>query len=191
VASEAFAGVTASDTNTGAVTVRLAEPPIACEVAWIVVLPTATAVAKPALVIVATAVFVDVQVTELVRFRVPPSLKSPMAVNCCFTPFAIEILAGVTVMETSTAVTVRVVEPLIEPEAAWTVVMPVAVPVARPPVLIVATAVFVELQVTVLVRFCLLLSLYVPVAVNCCVMPATIEGFAGVTASDTNVAGKV
>jgi hypothetical protein len=38
------------------------------EVAWIVVLPVFTPVARPALVIVAADVFDDVQVTELVRF---------------------------------------------------------------------------------------------------------------------------
>jgi hypothetical protein len=45
------------------------------------------------------------------------------------------------------------------PEAAEIVVLPVATPVASPPLVIVATAVFVELQVTELVRFCVLLSL--------------------------------
>jgi hypothetical protein len=40
---------------------------------------------------------------------------------------------------------------------------------------IVATAVFVELHVTKLVRFCVLESLYVPVAVNCCVAPLEME----------------
>ena len=39
-----------------------------------VVLPAATPVAKPPLVIVASAVFVDVHVTELVRFWVLESL---------------------------------------------------------------------------------------------------------------------
>jgi hypothetical protein len=38
------------------------------------VLPAATPVAKPVLVIVATDVLVELQLTELVRFRVPPSL---------------------------------------------------------------------------------------------------------------------
>ena len=32
-------------------------------------------------------------------------------------------------------------------------------------------------------------SEYVPVAVNCCVVPFGIDGFAGVTAIDTRVAG--
>ena len=43
---------------------------------------------------------------------------------------------------------------------------PTALPVARPPVLMLATAVFDELQVTELVRFCVLPSVNVPVAVN-------------------------
>jgi len=118
VASELLAGVTAIETNTGAVTVRLVEPPIPPEVAWIVVLPAATPVAKPALVIVATAVFDEVQVTELVRFAVLPSLKTPVAVNCCVKPLARDPFAGATAIDTNISVTVRLVEPLIEPEVA-------------------------------------------------------------------------
>jgi hypothetical protein len=118
VASDVVAGVTAIDTNTGAVTVRLVEPPIAPEIAWIVVLPAATPVAKPPLAIVATAVFVELHVTKLVRFAVLASLKTPVAVNCCVTPLAMEAFAGVTAIDTNTRVTVRLVEPLIEPEAA-------------------------------------------------------------------------
>ena len=119
MATEELAGVTAIDTNAGAVTVRSVEPLIPPEVAWIVALPAATAVASPVvLLIVAAAAFVEVQATTLVMFRVPPPLKSPVAVNCCVTPVAIEGLAGVTVIETSTDVTVRLVEPLIDPKAA-------------------------------------------------------------------------
>jgi len=62
-----LAGVTAIDTNTD-VTVRFVVPLIAPEVAWIVVLPAATPVARPALVIVAAEVFDEVHVAELVRF---------------------------------------------------------------------------------------------------------------------------
>ena len=54
---------------------------------------------------------------------------------------------------------VRVVEPLIEPEVARIVVLPGATPVASPAPVIVAAAVFVELQVTEPVRFWVLLSL--------------------------------
>src|SRR5208283_5006973 len=44
-----------------------------------------------------------------------------------------------------------------------------------------------EVQVADEVRFCLLPSLKVPVAVNCCWVPAAIDGLAGVTATDTRV----
>ena len=54
--------------------------------------------------------------------------------------------------------------------------------------MIVATVVVADAQVTDAVRFCVLLSLYVPVAVNCCVAPLLIDGFAGVTAIDCSVA---
>jgi hypothetical protein len=68
------------------------------------------------------------------------------------------------------------------------VVDPRATAVASPAVLIVATLAAEELHVAVLVRFCVLASVYVPVAVNCCVLPLAIEGVAGVTAIDTSVA---
>ena len=48
---------------------------------------------------------------------------------------------------------------MIEPETAWIVVLPVATPVASPPLVIVATDVLVEVHVTEPVRFCVLLSL--------------------------------
>ena len=60
-------------------------------------------------------------------------------------------------------------------------------PVASPAELMVATDVFEDAQVTWLVMFCVLLSEYVPVAVNCCVAPVGMVGFAGVTAIDVSV----
>jgi hypothetical protein len=61
---------------------------------------------------------------------------------------------GVTTMETRAAVvTVRVVDPLTVPELAATVVVPTPIPVARPPLEIVATPCDEELQFTALVRF--------------------------------------
>jgi hypothetical protein len=53
--------------------------------------------------------------------------------------------------------------------------------------LIVATDVVAEAHVTEFVMFCVELSLNVPVAVNCWVLPFAIDGFAGVTAIDTSV----
>jgi hypothetical protein len=49
--------------------------------------------------------------------------------------------------------------------------------------------IWLELHVAVVVRFCVLLSEYVPVAVNCSVLVVPIVGFAGVTAIETSVAG--
>jgi hypothetical protein len=52
----------------------------------------------------------------------------------------------------------------------------------------VAVEVVPDDHVTEVVKFCVLLSVYVPVAVNCCVRPLVIVGFAGVTAIDCRVA---
>jgi hypothetical protein len=49
----------------------------------------------------------------------------------------------------------------------------------------------VEPHVTEFVRFCVLWSEYVPVAVNCSVEPITIVGFMGVTPMDTSVGDTV
>jgi len=187
--TDGFVGVTAIDTSTAGVTVSVVEPLTLPEVAWIVVLPADTLVAIPAAEIVATPVLLELQVTDPVMFNVLLSLYVPVAVNCCVPPFAIEGFAGVTAIDTSTAVTVNGVDPLILPSVAWIVVLPVNTPLARPVALIVATDVLLDPQVTELVRFCVLLSLYVPVAVNCCVEPFAKVEFAGVTAIDTNVAG--
>ena len=83
-----------------------------------------------------------------------------MAVNCCVAPLLMDVFAGVTAMDSSTGgVTVRPVEPLIEPEVAMIVVLPVPAPAASPALVIVATEVLLELQVTEPVRFCVLLLL--------------------------------
>src|SRR5437773_1574570 len=92
-------------------------------------------------------------------------------------------------VERKPAVTASVVEPLMAPDAASMVVDPSPTAFARPLLLIAATPVAEEIQVTELVRFCVLPSVYVPVAVNCCGNPAAIDGFAGVTAIDTSAGG--
>ncbi len=72
-----LAGVTAMDTSVAGVTVMVVEPVVPPEVAVIVVEPAATEVASPfepaALLIVATAVADELQVTAVVRFCVVPS----------------------------------------------------------------------------------------------------------------------
>ena len=61
------------------------------------------------------------------------------------------------------------------------VVVPPAIAVARPPAVIVAVAGVSELHVTVVVMSCVVPSLNVPLAANCCCAPMMIDGFAGVT----------
>lgn len=62
------AGVTAIDTSSGGSMVRVVLPETEPDVAEITLVPTATAVARPVLLIVAFPVVADAQVTELERF---------------------------------------------------------------------------------------------------------------------------
>jgi hypothetical protein len=185
-----FAGVTAMETSAAGVTVSAVLPVMLPEVAEIVVVPAATAVARPLAAMVAVAVLDDAQVAVEVRFCVEPSVYVPVAVNCCVSPFAMLGFAGVTAMETSAAAfTVSVVLPVMLPEVAEIVVVPAATAVARPPAAIVAVVVLDDAQVAVAVRFCVEPSVYVPVAANCCVSPLETLGLAGVTAIETSAAG--
>jgi hypothetical protein len=69
-----FAGVTAMDVSVAGVTVKSVEPLIGPEIALIVLVPVATAVASPLAEMVAVAVVPDAHVTEPVRFCVLLSL---------------------------------------------------------------------------------------------------------------------
>jgi len=98
-----------------------------------------SAVARPELSIVATAMFDDAQVTELVKFTVVPSWRVPIAVNCCVAPEEIDPLVGVMEMDVRFAVTtLTVVEPLIPSRVALIVADPDATPVTNPVALTVA-----------------------------------------------------
>jgi len=188
LAIEGFAGVTAIDCNVAAVTVSKVEPLMDDDFAVIVEVPTPAALARPAALIVAVVVVPELHVTVLVRFCVVPSLNVPVAVNCCVAPLAIDGFAGVTAIDCSVAaVTVSKVEPLIDDDVAVMVEVPTPAPVARPDALMVAVTVVPDDHVTLDVRFCVEPSLNVPVAVNCCVAPLAIDGFAGVTAIDFKV----
>jgi hypothetical protein len=178
------------------VTVRVEVPETPLHEAVITVEPALTAVASPfepaALLTVATPVLEELQVAEAVRSCVVPFENVPTALNCSVVPLAMEGLLGVTAMEDSVAaVTVSVVDPEIPPDAAVTVVEPVATGVARPceppALLMLAMVVDDEPHVTVVVRFCVEPSEYVPVAVNCLVVPSAILGLAGVIAMETSV----
>jgi hypothetical protein len=175
-------------------TVTATEPVTLPDAAEIVSVPAATPLTWPVAFTVARLVFDDVQVAEAVRSCVPPPVSVPMAVNCTGTPRTTSAFEGVTAIETTLddpAPTVRTVEELMDFEAAAILLFPCPTPVAIPELLTVATAVFEDVQLTELVRSCLLPLLNVPCAVNCWLCPATIEGFDGVIASDDKLGGFV
>jgi hypothetical protein len=83
-------------------------------------------------------------------------------------PLVVDGFEGVTAMDWSVAaITVSVAKPFIVPDVALMVEVPTPAPVARPAAVMVATVVVPELHAAVLVRFWVVPSLKVPVAVNC------------------------
>lgn len=166
-------GVTSRDTSVDGVTVRVVDPAMLPDVAVIVVDPAATAAANP-LLMVATPVLDELQVTEAVKSCVVLSENVPVAVNCCVVPLATEGLVGVTAMDTSVAgVTVIVVDPDVLPDEAVIVAWPADLPVTYPALLVIcapdkivalvglstiATAVSDEAQLTDAVMSCVVLS---------------------------------
>jgi hypothetical protein len=190
-AIDGLAGVTAIDTSVAAVTVNVSAGLVTpLNAAVICDVPTATPLARPAELIVATAVAADTHVACVVRFCVLVSEYVPVAVNCSLVPLAIDGPTGVTAIDTSVAAaTVNVSGGLVRPPNAAVICdVPTPMPVAKPAELIVATPVVPDTHVACVVKFCVLLSVYVPVAVNCSVVPFAIDGLAGVTAIDTSVA---
>ena len=98
-------------------------------------------------------------------------------------------LAGRIDIETSLAAeTVSPVEPVIEPASAEILVVPLAILVTKPALLMVAMEGFRELHETDAVRSCVLLSLKLPVATNCLVAPTGMLEFAGVITIETRLA---
>lgn len=181
------AGAKAMEARVAEFTVRAPLPEILPWVAVMVAGPTATAVARPLPLIVATDVFDELQVTCTVISSVVPSEYVPMAVNCWLTPTGRLGATGVTAREDKVAaVTVRVVLPEMPPWVAVMVAAPTVTAVARPLLLIVATEVLDEVQMTCVVISRLVPSEYVPVAVNCWLTPKGVFGLAGVKAMDNS-----
>jgi hypothetical protein len=123
-----------------------------------------------------------------------PSVKVPVAVNCCVVARPIETFAGLTAIDTRFgAFTVSDDDPEICPTLAEIEVVPCPALVARPALpgvlLTTATAANDELHSTVAVTSCTLLSLYEPVAKNCCVVPSAIAADCGVIAMESKTAG--
>ena len=93
-----LAGVTAIETRLALVTVSEVEPLTEPDAAVMVAVPGPVLVARPAALIDDTLTFEEDQITEG-SCCVLPSSKSPVAVNCCVVPIAMEEFAGVIEIE--------------------------------------------------------------------------------------------
>jgi len=160
-------GRMAMPTSLTVVTVRFVLPVTESRTALMVVLPAATLLTSPWLLMAAAAGFDEPHNTEAVTSCELPSLKLAVAVNCLVVPTGILELAGVTVMAVTLApVTVSAAVPVTEPEVAVIVAVPVPTAVAKPEELMVATEEEDEDHVTE-VNSCVLPSLKLPTALNC------------------------
>jgi hypothetical protein len=114
-------------------------------------IPPATDVAKPPLVIVATAILDELQMTWVLISKLVPSENDPVAVNCWVIPagvLGILALAGLRDMEVRVAkVAIMVVVPEMSPEVAVIVAVPGPIPVTTPVFSTVAMESLDELQV--------------------------------------------
>jgi len=156
--TDALSGVIKIEVNVAAVTVRPVDPAIAPRLALMVAVPVTTVVAMPVLLIEATEVLEEVHVTRPVRSCALPSLKVPVATNCCVVSTVTDGTAGVTAIEVRIGLIVKFFDPVTPPVVAEIVVVPLAIPVARPETI---EATFGELDdhVARLVRSLLLPSL--------------------------------
>ena len=192
-AIDGLCGVIAIEASTAGVTTSVACALTEPELTAMLVVPVPSVDANPAVaavsLMVATPAAVEVQYPLCVRSCVVPSVNVPVAVNCCVVPSATLADCGLMAIETRVAaVTVRRVDALIVPDVAVRVAVPIPSLWTNPVVLIVAVPTVSLVQVTLLLRSCALPSVNVPVAVNCCVVPSAIDGFAGVTARETSAA---
>lgn len=177
------------DESVALLTVTVVVPLIPEAVAVMVTLPSFLPLTTPVERMEAICGLDDFHVKPLRLLVVLPSLKVPMAVNLSNVCCCILGLAGLMAMLTrSTAATVRPVEPLMEPEVAVMVTLPAATLETSPWLLMVARVGSEELHSTETVMSWVLLSLNVPVAVNCFVVPMAMLELLGVTAIETRVA---
>lgn len=195
-AIEGFAGLIAIETGTADVTVKLALALTEAMLAVMLTDPAATPLATPwlpVLLLIVAMVKSDVlHCTVEVTSCVLPSLKVPLAVNACVVPAGMEPDCGAMEMLTGiAAVTVSVAGTVIPENDAVIPTVPVPEPVlvATPELLIVAISVLADTHVADFVRSCVLLSLYVPVAVKAWDCPKAIVGFAGLIVIETNCTG--
>ncbi len=161
------------------------------EVALTEVVPTPTAVSRPAALMVTMLVLPVVHVTCVVTLPWVSSEKVAVAVYCWVCPVTRVWLVGETAMELMTRVlTVSWVVAVSAPDLAVMVVVPRATPVARPALLMVATPVLEELQAAVLVTSLVVPSASVAFAVYCSVLLGVMAALTGVRVSATTVPGE-
>jgi hypothetical protein len=198
--SDGATGVTAIAVSCAAVTVNVAVPETdEASVALIDVEPTPVEVARPLEPAVfdtwATAGSEASQAAVPVRSRLVESVYVPIAVNCCFAPSAMDGAGGVIASEVRrAAVTVKAV--LAESPDPGTVAEMVVVPSpaveasprAVPVVDTEATLKTDDDQFTPAVMSCVVASVYVPIAVNCWLVPSGTDAWSGVTAIETSCA---
>jgi hypothetical protein len=172
----AVAGVTAIDATVSVVSV--ADPDCPPKSAVMVVGPaTLPDVASPVLSMFATPVTDEFHVANFVKSWAVPPVSVPIAANCnVVAPVAMVWPSGLTAMD-ATSSQLSVVEPETPARVAEIVVEPRADDVASPLLSMVATPVFEELHETELVMSACKLLEYVPVAENCCAVPAAMLGF--------------
>lgn len=197
----AVAGVISIEASTACVTVSVDDPEKPPEKAVIVVKPTLTGVASPlepdVLLMVATPVAEEFQVTDEDISCVVRSVNEAMAMNCWVVPRPMLGFAGVTVIEVMTAGVTASVDADVMlgkvAKVAAMVVVPSLTAVANPVLLIVATPVIDEDHVATVVKFCGVESTNVPVAVNCWLVPLAMRALIGdkaieVSGDDLNAA---
>ena len=121
------------DLKVGGPIARVVEPVSAPDVAVIVVVPCATPLARPALLMLPKLGLEEVQAAVFVKSIVLPSVKIPVAVNCCLPPTRIENWDGATLIDAIVgATTVTFAEPSTNPKIALIAKLPWDRPVTTP-----------------------------------------------------------
>jgi hypothetical protein len=149
----------------------------------------ATPATLGAFAMVATVAAEELQWLFNVMSCVLPSLKVPVATNCCVLPAAAVGAIGVTARDTRAPVpTVRVVLPVTPEAVAEIVAVPPFLPCASPEPRSDATLGLDDFHETPLRLLAVLPSLNVPLALNLIEVPRAIRGFGGLTVMETRYA---
>ena len=172
------------------VTVSVVEVDTKPTVTVITVDPVPARVARPPLLMLATARLEEFHDTPVVSVAGGElSDRFPVGVNCRDPLESCSVgLAGVSVMESNTAATVTLAVAVIPPQVAVMLGLPAATPVTKPVELTVASDVFEDFQTALSVTSCDVPFEYAADAESCCHWLTPIEGLAGDTVTPVSVA---